>query len=784
MRSSKDTIKAIFLGYQGSGKTTFLTTAKLASLHNKIDVDIGGGMEFFDENSKSLINKGQVIKTAIEQWFKLTFNIEFSGEQPFVCETIDYPGELAEQSSNHNNQNSLIQFISESHCMYLFFDSTLSNLVLKRKKIKITQEWGRRQIGQAEAISQARTLFADKHPERPVVVVVMKADVLFEDRSTREKKQIIKKLNSDDDLAKKIFLRAFGRRAKVLLETKIQSPCRICYVAALGVKPKVGDDSDVYLFPDLTQWIPIGIKETLFAGMFEGIKRKRIETIAEKRKDLFKKTLPFATIGFVFLLFLAVVLLIDYRKLRYLDQLVTDHKNGKISANEVYMVAKESCSFWHPYLYISGKKTPVFTIPDLSIAKKARTILLNYTIYSLKEKLDFYKADAENLHEKLSLITSFTDKVSNLQGRHNNWELFIDTVEYATEDVENSKELKTILELSIKSYGLFLSQVVRILWNSAMNDLGTEADLKLIENQVKPFLDKIDKLSSNIKYGNAITKELIHDVKRRNNEGLCNFLINCNQKIENEQDNFEKQFYLLTKICFKCETLKNDACSKLVQHADYWDYQEANELFKMFPHGDIGSNATIVLLNYFKTYYKHVNQRREIKYDHQGRYEIATKQFLDWNQSLENNYIGTINLQIKKEAPFVRSEGRTREVKDGWSTRTEHWTQYFVPHGSLTLHVGDIDIANISYSGYNNSITLDKKIQWKPGYKVSVSLINNDSGKTILISNTSDYSLIQVAHNGLINRQVTLKFIDLSVPKMIPEKLEPVYYNKDNMRIK
>jgi len=279
MNNSKESVTAIFLGYQASGKTTFLTAMVLASLQNKINVAITEEVKeeqssFFDSRITELINRGRVEKTEINSWFDLSLNIEFLGEDRILCETIDYPGEYAEVKDKSGKIPDLLDFIEHSHCLYLFFDCDLSPKSLAGCNKNVEKEMSRQLRGQTKSINYARNLFADRHPERPVIIVVMKADLLFSDEKPEIIEQRIEKLNKNDELAVKKFIEIFGSQAKIVLESKQQSPIKICYVAALGTNPDFKTDNEgrkAYYISDINKWKPIGFVEALHAGLFSGV---------------------------------------------------------------------------------------------------------------------------------------------------------------------------------------------------------------------------------------------------------------------------------------------------------------------------------------------------------------------------------------------------------------------------------------------------------------------------------------------------------------------------------
>jgi hypothetical protein len=114
-----------------------------------------------------------VPKTALTEWLQIRLALEFAGERPFDCTTLDYQGELAAIKKMSGVELRLQENIRNSDCLYLFFDASLDG----------SQEqdalYMKRHQGQGEAIQRAYQAFTESRPGWPIVIVVTKADLLF-----------------------------------------------------------------------------------------------------------------------------------------------------------------------------------------------------------------------------------------------------------------------------------------------------------------------------------------------------------------------------------------------------------------------------------------------------------------------------------------------------------------------------------------------------------------------------------------------------------------------------
>jgi len=185
-------IKATFLGYQAAGKSTFLTAALLASIRGRLRSStsgralavterlLQGESSFFthavddrDLSRIELLQRGELVpKTALTEWLQIRLALEFAGERPFDCTTLDYQGQFAAIKKMSGLELRLQENIRNSDCLYLFFDASLDGsqeqdaLFMKRHQ------------GQGEAIQRAYQASTESRPGWPIVIVVTKADLL------------------------------------------------------------------------------------------------------------------------------------------------------------------------------------------------------------------------------------------------------------------------------------------------------------------------------------------------------------------------------------------------------------------------------------------------------------------------------------------------------------------------------------------------------------------------------------------------------------------------------
>jgi formylglycine-generating enzyme required for sulfatase activity len=295
------TLNLTFLGYQASGKSTFLTAAQLASRHGRLRsgttgraIDLAeilaqGQPSFFTDpidhrglSREDLLRLGQILpKTPREEWHTIHLRLGFAGEAPIDCLTFDYAGDLAAVRRMSDAELSLDEHVRACDCLFLFFDGSLPGGQSQDELMM------RQHHGQGDAILRACHAFTDSRPGWPIIIVVTKADLLFAGKSVSHVAAEIAYLNGRSPEAIKRgnakfeeFLRRQGASAlaELLLQTRRPAVVRVCFVAALGAMPQRIESPNgdaAFGLSRFEDWTPLGVAETLEVGIREAQRRRR-----------------------------------------------------------------------------------------------------------------------------------------------------------------------------------------------------------------------------------------------------------------------------------------------------------------------------------------------------------------------------------------------------------------------------------------------------------------------------------------------------------------------------
>ncbi len=777
--SGKKGLLALFIGYQASGKTTFLTSCVLASQLNKIPVAISevveeGRKPFFAERVDSLRKGKTVEKTRIDQWYDLRLYLEFEGKEGIYVQTIDFPGEIAASHEPSAGASRLSEYIASSHCLYLMFDASLatasyqSDLAFERLR------------GQFEAIANARRLFEDKKPENPIVVVVTKSDLLFKDQSSEQVTRQLNELNKDNKLATKKFRELYKSHANILLKSKPQKPIKICYVASLGASPKQIKQNDDhqdnvnYVIGDLRAWQPIGLLETLKSGLFSGIKAKE----GKRPRQVIRKLRPIA-IGVLIVFFSLTLLAIrDYQAYNELERLLEQHNSGSISAERVLNKLDELYSQQHPFIYLPGDRLVFIPIPDWQPATRVRRLYEQFSKETLISNLKVINSRSESLAEDLMpIIYSFESLNGKLKQYISRYEQLIEKTKVIMKKINNPDTVKffqkEVLQPTKVSLASVIKQAIPLLWRSA--EL-SQLELKDAESYIGDMVVKLQKMNEQDPPSPDIP-QLAGEAVVLYEKSRCTFMLNKYKTgIEKSPGEHRVNFQALAGVCTDCRDaeLKSDVCEQLTNYAAQWDNIQAKQIRELFTSDAQNLPDTREPYDMFRQYLQDLELRRRWLPSSTGVYEQQARKFIKWHDSLNKlYYINTIRLTINKDTGFVRYQEGEIELRDSAEDDSKIVTAkkaFFEPKGDLKLYINNIQLIKSYFEGFDYTIHVSKQFRWKPGDEITIILWNQDSQQKRTWKLKGYYNLPRLAWEGFKTPEAELYFDGLNIEPMPSER--------------
>jgi hypothetical protein len=796
-RPSLETIQAVFLGYHAAGKSTFLTAIMLASYLGRLRSSATGQAlvvkEVLESEQQSffrrslgdthysridLLRKGEnVPKTPVGEWYIIDLELEFAGMRAFGCRTIDYPGELAAITERKGHQERLQDYIGGSDCLYLFFDASLG-------RVQDVNDVDDRIMGQGDAIQTAYREFTEQRPGWPIVIVVTKADLLFPGLSSQQVSAEIERLNAgghESTAAAEERLRRFLREqkadalAEVLLHNRHRASVRVCYVAALGARPREvpGPNGEhLYAIAGLADWVPLGVTEALETGMFAAIQRRRRQVA----RRILHGLVPYAVGLMLLVVVLAAGLYRDQLAVDKLEQRVADYDeaSGRVSAETVLEQARRTHSWRHPFLALADQPTPFGNLPRSEDAVVVRAIERRFTLLTLDQRLQTLRDGNAQLREFLALQDGFAAMTDELAERHGQWLALAEDLERTRRVFELLPDgASAVVERSRtagEAQGQFLLEAVQALWQLA-SDTGIEA--AATQQKVLPYLETLRQLRAG---GLLMDSSLLDQAIAADHRGRCDLLFSRYQRVAMDTpDQRDARFSSLAEACLSCGTdsLRQAFCANLARDADHWDYYEAKLLYPAYQALNGPEDVTAELVQNMQTYLDHAEQRRRLVPDHTPFYRDQAHRFLDWHAGLTREYrLDGVHVRIPQDPPFVKINSVPYEYQDGYSTRTGYRREAVTPRGILSLLIDGAEVASTSYETFSPSLPAER-FRWGPGQSVELRISNNTNGATTRLGDFSDYALLRAAKTGLSNSDANARFSGLDVPALEPSELLP-----------
>lgn len=788
----KDEIKAVFLGYQASGKSTFLTAAMLASDLGKLKLDEPSNKglilgeepmpgkesyfrsEFAGRSRLEALRRGEAVaKTHQDEWTEIRLHLEIPGEPAFRCVTWDYAGELAvlAKDSSARAQRLLVERIQQTDCLYLFFDATL----LDDQGPNAVRELGH----QTSAIATARQLFnARQNQGWPIVVVITKAERL-EVGMTSER---INALNQDGSLGREIFKKHFGTNADAIIKSPAGKPAAICFVASLGLKPQslssggfVINQSDTE--NNLRGWQPLGLATALQKGMLAARhrhrRRRQMEWLTNHRAAI-------ATVASV-LFILSLLAWRDSSALHTVEENALAYHAGTKTADEVLQEVARLRSWWHPFHAIRGQRTLLGVIPESASTRKLQALQREFTIAAVRDSLTALNQETEDLSVTLAAHSSFPDQENAILSLKDQWGNLLARVDKERNSFEDSSTQKELAQLQGKiSKGslAFLEVGLASLWRAASK---AKVEHDLIREKSEKLLSEIDPVGEAARragFFDDLLSVQIKQVRMVHDKAVCDWIFEDYQnKKRSDSSNYLELSSLLEMMVMECRDreLLVKIRPELQQHINDWDYFEAKQLYKAYPK-DAASVSTEAIQR-IRNYQENSTRRALLAKQgvpYTGRYDREVGHFLRWLTGLNRNYSArSLEIEIRPRSGFEATRTYQREVKSGWGTEMKTFNEILPPRGQILLYAGGQEVASINYSGYQVSVPL-RTFRWKPELDMIVKVTNLDNNQQETLTQSAPMSLLVAAKSGLANERISVRLIGLAIPTLDPSRLPPV----------
>jgi len=808
---SNKNIKTLFLGYQASGKTTFLTAAALASKRGILEVKTpksvkalaiseDSALDLSDKTAKkiaffkgpisddikisridALMTGRPMFKTAELEWYEIKLHIEFEGEDGFLCETLDFPGEISAFSEKEPIVQKMTDAISNADCLYLFFDASLP---LESPESLIKDEW---LCEQADAIAKARKVFSKKQKSGwPVVVVVTKADLLFAGKPPEIIEKSINKLNTDESLAREKFKSLFRSHAKVILSSQNSHRIKICYVASLGAVPIEKNVIETergqhkgYTIGNIQEWKPLGLGEVFRAGMLAARTRKKRQHIYDWANRTWA-TAKYTVYAFILLIIGAFIsLFIDNQATQGLKELVSKYQDSKVNAQDVLTKSEILYRPYHPWIYLPTVETIFGKIPDRDDAKWVRDTYHSFTVKVHEETFMVLEKSLAVIKKQKGGL-SFSSTEASMREERDKWLALSDNISATITKFATIPEIREPLGIllirSKNAYIKFLTIASERLWQASLDPLLALQDA---DKTIMPYLEKINSVAQDIGSNSEFDSNSLASAYDQYHYGRCTVLWAHYQEIASKKpDDLASQFPLLAEVSLKCkdENMIQAAKEKLLKRGKEWDYQESQLIAKLYPQTEGIVAVTSELVTKIQTYITNNNLRKAaITTNYEGRLEKPLELFVKWHNSLDSSYtISSLNLSIAETKPFIQYNCYEVERTKGWNKYKVSVCDPIPPSGSVSLTVAGREIGHFSYSGFHSELPINKSFLWKPGDEIVISVTNQGANKPLVLQNTSYMSLARIMTAGMNDSVVTAQFSGLSLPPLTPSTLPPV----------
>ncbi len=752
-------VHALFVGYQSTGKTTFLTASVAASSKGRLkDVEnksisfvdqsdpiskesfFRGGTPSKIENFLKGIDGQQVTKTKMNDFHEFFFDCSIDGN-PFPCQLVDYAGELADFSRIQDKSSTLKNKIEKADCLYLFIDASLSNTDV------------RFDIGQNNAIVEALKIFREQALLfKPVVVVVNKSDQLFKNSNQLEKE--INDLNKNQDKAKDQLLKHFEHLGGLIFEQIGKKLVNVLYVATLGSHP-IKSEFGYYYIESAQKWSPIGLGEALKQGIVKAYHRKYASNLFDVMNKLSKKVYTWVILGLIMIYFI-----ISTMDTYAIDGLQKSIKEFSFDKNEISDLEKQYNnlnSLFHPTIDRVQLEQSFKDINNIKYKKITDQITKNSLEKQIIKLIDFktikdqYTKRIEDLKNISNQITNVNKTIKSsgfkanrfLQELHisskNEGVVFLERIgQTLFQETKNIIEIKTIFD---HEYTVQESSFKEDLDNQRINEseyLELTKKLDQVKNNFQSlFCEKTDFLLTQLEPSNRI-------------EGL---LLSCNEKT---CTNYEKY----------CDILKNDIAA--------WEEVEANKVLANYPIDiyDISLGKYEIL----KTYHDNSKKRQLIYSKLEIRYSDEVSSFLSFVNSLDRTYFVSLNLKVtpNTSSTFLQTETICVESGGSWCSPVEKTcdTKVIPPNLKIMIYVNqslvDEAYANDTFDYKSRNIAMN----WKPNDVIRIDVYNQKNNQRETIASSSFMSLFYIQKNDRISGDVQLKFDMDTIPKLTPSKLD------------
>jgi hypothetical protein len=774
-------LTATFLGYQSSGKTTFLAacleapaTAGFKATAENIDKrkQIAGSTvfdadKFWSERCAEFRAGKPVKKSTTDDFFNFSVSLLMNGRD-LTLNTIDYPGELADklgktsQSRSVEAQeiDSLTTICTQSDLLYLFVDAGLLEEGPETQRLLIDGE---------AAIARGIRIFSKAGGKKPMILVVTKADLLFRGCKPTEVTRQIQELNQNRSKGIKYLETEFPKAGlDPALFLKHRNVLRVFYVASLGAAPRpvlahtAEGEVKGYGIPKDRTWQPLGLRETLSVGFEAVASWRRIQTTKLVMRKLSLPTLFLA-------LLLTAVLLFDRHAYRQVEEALAAHQQGLLSAGEVLALARSADKPWHPTLNWPGRNTVFGAIPARDRTRYLRTVRYDF---ALKD----YEARLAMVQEKCLALPTATDvqvdsyedidiKVRDLLFALNELEAELEPLREEVYDPDRKHHVETVLRPNCYDvFYRFGKDAISLLWASADHH---QYKVNQVEPGIKEIRERLYAVHmSDVRPGNS---PLYVEAVEAYDHGKCvlaagEFLRQFD--LQNMDDEIAKVIVGLNADC------QSEEVTVLLQKiADDWDKIEAEAIYQAYPPSGQTVKVTASLHELMTVYVQNCETRKKVGY--QSRYSNEAARFLSWHQSLERSYaVSAVDIRISSENPILSSQQVPYTCGSGWSKETCYRTVYDPPDGVFTLLVDNQAYGTVAVNQFSGTYIFPFRFPWKPGAALTLKLYNKLSDRTIEVEISELYGLLKLTKEPVTYRGITFSLGDMDIPPLQPTTLE------------